>query len=221
MKHTLVPAILAHSYDEFEAKVRFLEPLFDVAQIDIMDGVFVDNVTYADPQTIGGIETSLQYELHLMVDRPEEIIQQWHEVRNCIRYIVHYETFHKRKLDLYDILREIKMRGREVGIAINPNTTVSKVLEFLPSIDQLLVMGVTPGWSGQPFQSSVVEKITAIRRHYPKLPIAVDGGVTIQNYEKIFAAGANIIDSASMVFGLEGTPTELEKLIHTIETYRG
>ncbi len=219
MKARLVPAILAKSHEEFEAKLRFVESFASEVQIDVMDGVFVDNVTYADPQAIGALETKVRYELHLMVDRPEEVIAAWHEVRQCVRYIVHYETFHKRKRDLYDILREIKVRGREVGIALNPTTPISKILEFLPSIDQLLVMGVAPGWSGQAFDHRVLEKIRAVRAHYPKLDIAVDGGVSVENYQSILEAGANVLDAASMVFDLQDAPDKLQDLITSMTHY--
>lgn len=218
MKTKVVPAILAKSLGEFKDKLAFLSSQgFKVVQIDAMDGKFVKNKTFFDLTKIKTLRTNVEYELHLMVEKPEPIIKKWLSYSKAKRFIIHYEVFHKRKIEIYDIIQEIKAAKKEVGIAINPNTTISKVLEFLPNIDQVLIMGVQPGFSGQKFQDKVLVKISDIRKHYPKLDIAVDGGVSEVTYPKIIKAGANILDVASLVFAYEHDPKGLQKALKEIK----
>ncbi len=220
MKTQIIPAILAKNAQDFEQKLRFVARYTPVVQIDMMDGVFVKNKTFHNLNKIKNMRVPVEYELHMMIQYPEKILDEWLVYSKVKRIIIHYEAFHKRKIEIYDILEKIKKSRKEVGIAINPNTTISKILEFLPNIDQLLVMGVEPGWSGQKFQNKVLEKIKAIRKHYPKLPIAVDGGINEKNYKKIIDAGANILDVASMMYQYQEKPKELKKLLQEIRLYK-
>lgn len=220
MKTHIIPAILAKNEKDFEQKLRFVAGYSGIVQIDMMDGVFVKNKTFYNIKNIKAIRVPVTYELHMMIQYPEKVLDEWLKYTKVSRVIIHYEAFHKRKIEIYDILGRIKKARKEVGIAINPNTTISKVLEFLPTLDQLLVMGVQPGWSGQKFQDKVLGKIKEIRKHYPKLHIAVDGGVNEGNYKKIIDAGANILNSASMFLAYQEKPQDLKKLLKEIRLYK-
>jgi len=213
MRRQIIPAILASNLADFKSKLAFLSKSFPTIQIDVMDGTLVKNVSFFNLKKIAEIPTKAIFELHLMIDSPEKIIRQAIKFPRFRRLVIHYESYQHRKRDIYDTIKGIRAAGREVGLAINPNTTVSKVLEFLPNIDLLLVMGVTPGWSGQKLIPGVLKKIESIRKHYPKLDISVDGGVTAENAEMIYKSGANILNTASMVLKLTEKPRELKMLL--------
>lgn len=213
MRRQIIPAILAKDLKDLKSKLSFLSNNFPLIQIDVMDGTLVKNVSFFDPKKIEAIPTKSDFELHLMVDNPEKIIKKAITFPRFRRLIIHYESYQHRKREIYDTIKGIRAAGREVGLAINPNTPISKVLEFLPNIDLLLVMGVTPGWSGQKFIPAVLKKIESIRKYYPKLDISVDGGVTKVNAETIFKSGANILNTASMILRLKGDQKEVKKLL--------
>jgi len=195
----LIPAILARDFIDFKNKVKFLESSFDLAQIDVMDGKFVDNKTFYNLEKIKKIKTRLNYELHLMVSNPQAMVKMWYNYNKIKRIIVHFESF-KDKNEINFLIRDLQKKKIKFGLAINPETKLAQVLCFLDKIDLLVVMGVTPGWSGQKFQSKVLSKIKKTRKDYPNLDIAVDGGVNEKNMKKIIQTGANVIMSASMVF---------------------
>jgi len=216
MKNKIVPAILARDLSDFKGKLSFFAKYFSLIQIDIMDGTLVKNVSFFDVKKMNKIRAKASYELHLMVAKPEKYIAITLRSARYKRFILHYESYQHREADLYDIIKQIKAHGRKVGLAINPETSVEKVKEFLHLIDVLVVMGVNPGWSGQKFHTSVLKKIKQVRKEYPKLDIAVDGGVTEKNYQSILKAGANILDVASLVLKYQNDKQGLKKLLKNL-----
>ncbi len=207
----VIPAILAKSQKEFEEKIKKIAPHADVIQIDVMDGAFVTNTTWADTKEIKKMRLPVRFEAHLMVKNPEDgAIEAWAKA-GAFRIIFHIEATEKALV----CVKQIKKFGREVGIAINPETPIEKIKKFLPPrrhparseaemrdlfVDYVLVMGVTPGFSGQKFQPVALEKIKQIRAWAPKIKIGVDGGVDKSNAKKLYAAGANYLNAASAIF---------------------
>lgn len=213
MKTQVVPAILAADAKDFQKKLKAFQASFSLVQIDILDGSFgIENHSFYDFKKIKAMRPKTNFELHLMVDKPEPIFRQWLGWSKLERVIIHYETFHKRKEDLYDTIKEIHKARKSVGLAINPNTTVSKVIQFLPMIDEVLVMGVHPGWSGQKIVESSLKKVQQIRGHYPKLDIGFDGGLRMENVQSVVSAGANILNTASIFSKVLESPMELKKI---------
>lgn len=221
MKIQVVPAILAADAKDFQKKLKVFQSSFSLVQIDILDGSFgIDNRSFYDFKKIKAMHPKTQFELHLMVDKPEPIYRQWLGWNRLEKVIVHYETFHKRKKDLYDIIKEIHRAGKSIGLAINPNTTVSKVIEFLPMVDEILVMGVHPGWSGQKIVESTFKKVQQIRGHYPKLDIGFDGGLRMENVALVVKAGANILNTASIFSKALDKPADLKKIKKQLTSLR-
>lgn len=218
MKIQLVPAILAYNVNDFKEKLSFFEKYFNLIQIDFADGKLVKNKNFYNLDKIKKIRTKANYELHLMVANPKKVIKEWINYKNVKRIIIHYESFQKNKIKIYELIEDIKNKKIEIGIAFNPSTTVSKILEFLHDIDLILVMGVNPGKSGQEFDESSIDKIKIIRKHYPKLNIAVDGGIDEKNVKRILKAGANVIDSASMLLNYQDNSKGLKTLIKKIKS---
>lgn len=192
----VIPAILAKSREEFKEKIKKIAPHADVIQIDVMDGKFVPNTTWADAEEIKNMCLPMKFEVHLMVQNPEMgAIEEWAKA-GASRIIFHIEATKKAG----ECIRQIKKYKKEAGIAINPKTPLAKIKNLLPKIDYVLVMGVTPGFSGQKFQPVAFQKIKQIRAIASKIQIGVDGGVDKTTAKKLYAAGADYLNAASAIF---------------------
>ncbi|MDO8622382.1 MAG: hypothetical protein Q7R80_04085 [bacterium] len=204
----IVPAILAKSEEEFREKLRLIERAVPLVQIDVMDGEFVPNTTWADPLVVAQMKTPTRFEVHLMVKEPFREVILWGKLKNVRRTIVHAES----TTQLRTLLHTIRATGKEVGLAVNPSTRISSLSSqggsasggesgIWNSIDFLLVMGNDPGFSGRPFRRATLKRIAALRKQFPKLPIGVDVGVDLATAPLLRKAGATHIAAASSVFG--------------------
>ena len=191
----VIPAILVKTKRGFEHKVKIIMRHVNTVQIDVMDGIFVPNKTWAKVDIIKRLKLPIDFEVHLMVKEPEAVIESWADA-GAKRIIFHIEATRVPE----KCIKIIKRFKREVGIAINPKTCFSKIEKYLGSIDYVLVMGVDPGFSGQKFQHSVLKKLKKIRKLSPNIKIGVDGGVNQKNAKKIVDAGADFLCAASAIF---------------------
>lgn len=210
----IVPTILVKTRKEFEEKVRLLETDFPFAQIDVMDGKFVRNTTYFNIDEVGMTKTPMHYELHLMVEEPLNYIKKlWiTNYENIIKVLFHCEA----KSDIPKTIAEIRKLGCLAGLVINPETDITEVKNFLPSVDCVMLMGVHPGASGQEFIPETVEKVKALRALSPTISIEIDGGVNEKIAKLLVSAGADILAVGSFIY--RGKPREQrEKLLKSIE----
>lgn len=220
----LIPAILVEDALEFQKRLAILKGHVKEAQIDIMDGRFVPNTTFADPGQIRGFQTSLRYELHLMVNDPGAEIEKWatptltHQGRgNVARAVIHAEI----QKPLEPIIQKIKSYGWEAGIALNPETSWQQIDELISQLDTVLIMTVHPGKSGQPFGEVVasyhlLNKIFELHEAHPGLTISVDGGVNAETIPLLLEAGATRLVAGSAIFNQKdplATLTRLKKLV--------
>ncbi|MBF0158175.1 MAG: ribulose-phosphate 3-epimerase [Magnetococcales bacterium] len=189
----------------------------DYLHVDVMDGHFVPNLTIGPPvmaslkkwlkQPQAG---TLPFDVHLMIDPPVDprwidgYLEAGLDGADCIT--VHVEAI--RHLDR--VLNYIRDRGVRAGVALNPATPIDSLQQVLHLIDQVLVMTVNPGFSGQPFIPTVVAKIAALRRQIDQqsrsIEIAVDGGITLDNIAAVTQAGATLIVSGSTIFSPDFSP---------------
>lgn len=191
----LIPAVLVQSEAEFREKVALVQPYLRTIQLDVMDGAFVNNTTWADADVVATMELPLILEAHLMVEHPEEEVAKWIHA-GAARVFVHAES----PGDVAGALAQLKVADVEAGLAINPETTVASIMELLPQIDVVLVMGVTPGFSGQAFQPVAIEKVAELKRLRPELRVEVDGGVNMETAPALVAAGADGLIAASALY---------------------
>ncbi|MBI4434933.1 hypothetical protein HY635_03950 [Candidatus Uhrbacteria bacterium] len=197
MRLEVVPAILAKSEEEFREKLHVIERAAPLVQIDVMDGKFVPNVTWADPLVVAEMKTPARFEVHLMVKEPFREVILWGKLKNVRRTIVHAES----TAQLRTLLHTIRATGKEVGLAVNPKTKISDLRsQISDSVDFLLVMSNDPGFSGRPFRRATLKRIATLRKQFPKLPIGVDIGVDATTAPLLRAAGATHIAAASAVF---------------------
>lgn len=214
----IIPAIIVKNLDELKKDIKLIEPYFNIAQLDLMDGVFVPNETYQDIEEIKKIKTPIRWEIHLMAKNPEKEIYKWSILKPKI-FIFHYETFlpDVSNIKIKTLIQKIKNYGMEAGLAINPETPILAIEDFLPYLDCALIMTVNPGFGGQNFLETTLPKIRALRGMWPNGKIEVDGGINIKNARKCIEAGADtlIIGSAILKAGdiekaVEGLKKEIK-----------
>ncbi len=191
----LIPAVLVKSEDEFREKITLVSPHVRTIQLDVMDGVFVNSTTWADPGVVASMELPLVLEVHLMVQNPEEVVQTWMDA-GAARVFVHAESVG----NVQGALEALREGGVEAGLAINPDTSVESVRELVALADVVLVMGVTPGYSGQEFQPVAIEKVSALKQLRPEMRVEVDGGVNMETAPALVAAGADGLIAASALY---------------------
>ncbi len=188
----LVPAILTRDPEEVYEKIKLLESIPEVTdiQVDFEDGKFVDNLTIL-PHDLDPVETQLKIEAHLMVQNPQHYFHQLEHL-GFWSVTFHYESFSKVS-DLETAIRNAKTLGLEVGVAINPETEISAIDKLVTDVDFCLLMSVHPGLQGQKFVREALGRLKTLRRKHPKLMIEIDGGVNVDNFETILAFGADRI----------------------------
>lgn len=209
----IIPSLLVQSQEEFIKKYTALNNAVDMIQIDIADGLFVPNTTWADPDVIQKtVDTDI--ELHLMVSDPLEELKKWQRVEQVKRIYVHYESTH-----LEDILPTLHAYGWQIGVAINPETPATILEPFANEIKAVLFMSVIPGKQGQPFIREVLEKITLFRMLHPDMYLSIDGAVNMKTIPDIVSVGVDAICPGSAIVG-NGSPEKnvhvMKKLIHTL-----
>lgn len=172
----------------------------DYIHIDVMDGHFVPQITIGAP-VVSAIRrwTNLPLDVHLMIEAPESQIKQFADAGADI-ITVHIETCPH----IHRVVQIIKELGVKAGVAVNPGTPIDMIDEILPSLDLALVMTVNPGFGGQAFIESTLDKITRLRAELDKKKLAteleVDGGINAENAPRVVGAGANVLVAGSAVF---------------------
>lgn len=205
----LSPSILAADFGMLADQIKRAEKAgAKWLHIDVMDGHFVPNISFAMP-VIKSIRkyTDMFFDVHLMITPPEKYIDDF------INAGADGVTFHIEATENPDKCIElIRNRGKKVGISINPNTPVSAIEKYLDKVDMVLVMSVEPGYGGQKYIESVNEKISYVREKMgADFDIEVDGGINADNIDMVLNAGANIIVAGTAVFNddIEGSVKEL------------
>ena len=187
----IIPAILEDDIVGIQAKLDKLadfSPETHHVQLDITDGTLTPQSSWHEPSELSALRWASEIELHLMQINPP--LKQWLVDSRVTRCVIHAESSDPRQS-----LLEIKTLGRRAGLALNPATTVAQVSEFLAVADYVLLLTVTPGAQGQPFQASVLTKVQQLHRIKPDLPVYVDGGVsdvTIQPIREASCAGVAV-----------------------------
>lgn len=202
----IIPAILTNSTQEVQQKLDAVAGVSEWAQVDFMDGDFVDN-TSVSVSDIDLIKTELRLEAHLMVRSPDYYFEDCEKV-GFDRVIFHYEGVD----DCRSVAELMKSYSFERGLAINPETAVEEIEPFVEDFDLILILGVNPGFGGQEFIPETLKKIKKAREMYPYKVISVDGGVDEKNVKQIIEHGADIVVSGSGLFKEENVAAQYVKL---------
>ena len=198
----IAPSILSADFAKMGEEVQSLEQSgADIIHCDVMDGVFVPNITFG----IKMVEdlrkyTKLPLDCHLMIVHPERYVESFAKAGADIITVLYAAC----QENLKEVLLQIKKAGVKCGAVINPDTPVEKIKEVIPLCDMVLVMSVFPGFGGQKFIPSTLEKLREIRaiidESGKEIDLEIDGGVTAENVAEIREAGANVIVAGNTVF---------------------
>ena len=213
-KIKIAPSILSADFSKMGEEIAALEQAgADLIHCDVMDGVFVNNITFG-MKMVEDIrkKTSLPLDCHLMIVHPEKYVERFAKAGADI-IMVHYEACQD---NLESVLRLIKSTGVKCGAVINPDTPVEKIVNAIPLCDMVLVMSVFPGFAGQKFIPEVLDKVRQIKGIIDgldkQIDVQIDGGVTEENVEQIKSAGANVIVAGNTVFKAENKAQTIARL---------
>ena len=213
-KIQIAPSILSANFSKMGEEVRSMEECgADVIHYDVMDGVFVNNITFG-LKMLEDIRphTTLPIDAHLMIVHPEKYVERFAKAGADI-ITVHWEACQD---NLKEVLELIKSTGVKCGAVINPDTPVEKIKDVIPLCDMVLVMSVFPGFGGQKFIPSALDKLREIRAIIDAsgkdIDLEVDGGITAENVRDAVEAGANVIVAGSAVFKAPDRAAMIAKL---------
>lgn len=212
MKHLIAPSILAADFGNLKRDIEMLNSSeADWIHVDIMDGIFVPNISFGFPVLLAIKQYSTKpLDVHLMIVKPDRYISRFKDA-GAQNLIVHFEAC----THLRSTIANIKQEGMLVGVAINPHTSVTKLNPFIENIDQVIIMSVNPGFGGQKFITNTYQKIEAVRnlidKSGSKARIEVDGGVNLMNAAKLIDLGATILVAGSSIFKSENPQKSLVK----------
>lgn len=212
----IAPSILAADFANLQRDIEMVnESQADWFHIDIMDGVFVPNISFGMP-VLGAIKRHAKktIDVHLMIIDPDRYIKVFKDLGADV-LTVHYEAC----THLHRTLQAIKVEGMQAGVALNPHTPVSLLEDVIQDIDLVCIMSVNPGFGGQSFIENTYDKVRKLKQLIVEKGantlIEIDGGVTSANAKQLVDAGADVLVAGSFVFNAQdqlGTIAELKKI---------
>lgn len=210
----IAPSILSADFAKMGEEIQSLQACgADLIHCDVMDGVFVNNITFGI-KMVEDIRkrTDLPLDCHLMIVQPEKYVERFAKAGADI-ITVHYEACQD---NLAEVLQRIKKAEAKCGVVINPDTPVEKIKDVILLCDMVLVMSVFPGFGGQKFIPTVLEKVREIREIIDasgkQIDLEIDGGINLETVAAAKAAGANIIVAGNAVFKAENRAEMIAKL---------
>ena len=209
----IAPSILSADFANLERDIQRISTA-DYVHVDVMDGLFVPNITIGIP-VVKSIRptTQLPLDVHLMIVEPGRYVEQFCDAGADL-VTVHVESDTEEKL--HDAIARIHAKGKRAGVVLKPGTPAEAVLPFLQEVDLVLVMTVEPGFGGQAFMESQLDTIRQVRalieKYNPACELEVDGGIAPKTAPLVVEAGANVLVAGSAVYGAEDIPAAIQAL---------
>ncbi len=212
-KVQIAPSLLSANFINLQKDIEMINnSQCDWLHMDIMDGVFVPNLSFGFP-VVKAVKKVCKkpLDVHLMIVEPDKYIHQFVEA-GAELLSVHYEACPH----LHRTLQSIKSEGIKAGVALNPHTSIGLLEEIINDVDVVMLMSVNPGFGGQKFIENTVDKVRRLKelieRKESKAKIEIDGGVNLETGHRLVEAGAEILVAGSFVFGAENPQETIEKL---------
>ena len=191
----IIPVILSKTSSDYHKKIKAVEPFTEWVQIDIVDGKFAPNKTIG-PEVVAPIRIKNKLEIHLMVQFIEDWVDRFIKIQAVKRIIFPIET----AFDPIGLIRHLKRHNVQVGVHLNPETPVKRLQNIISYLDQVLLLSVHPGFSGQHFVYGTLKEIEYVREMRPDIAIEVDGGIAPGTARRCVEFGANILNAGSFIF---------------------
>ncbi len=209
----IAPSILSADFANLERDIQRIADA-DYVHVDVMDGVFVPNITIGIP-VVASIRkvTELPLDVHLMIVEPGRYVEQFCDAGADL-VTLHVES--DTEANLLDAIDKIHAKGKKAGVVLKPKTPAEAVLPFLEKVELILVMTVEPGFGGQKFMADQMPKVSALRRMIneknPACELEVDGGVAPDTCQTCIDAGANVLVAGSAVYKAADIPARIAEL---------
>jgi ribulose-phosphate 3-epimerase len=216
MSHLIAPSVLSANFLNLEADIDMINRSeADWFHVDVMDGVFVPNISFGFPVLKALQKTAkTPLDVHLMIVEPDKFIPAFKDA-GAQMLSVHIEAC----THLHRTVQNIHQSGMKAGVAINPHTPISQLEDIIADIDLVCLMSVNPGFGGQKFIENTFDKVKRlkqlIQQKNSKALIEIDGGVDLNNYKKLVDCGANVLVAGNTVFS-SANPTGTIQLLKTI-----
>ncbi|HJN56885.1 MAG: ribulose-phosphate 3-epimerase [Candidatus Woesearchaeota archaeon] len=215
-KIKIVPSILSAKMDKLQEEIDEIEDYSDLLQVDVMDNVFVPNIT-PQAELLKKFNTKVPLDIHLMVKEPsEEYLMSFIDANPNLK--INNITVHQEACEyLGKTLDFIKSKNVKAAVAINPKTPLDAITSVLDKVEMVLIMTVEPGFSGQGFMEEVLPKIEKLRELNPELDIQVDGGINLKTAHLAVSAGANVLVASSYIFKSEDKVKAIKDLLESVK----
>ncbi|MBE6603068.1 MAG: ribulose-phosphate 3-epimerase [Ruminococcaceae bacterium] len=195
------PSLLAADFANLQSSVAKVEHAVDMLHLDVMDGLFVPNISFG-PGVIAALRphSKLFFDVHLMIERPERYIEEFRKA-GADGITIHAESTENPA----EVLKAIRALGAKPAISISPDTKAEVIFPLLPLCDMVLVMTVYPGFGGQKLIPACLEKVKELKAEMARqglnIPVEADGGIGAANLEGVLASGVDVVVAGSAVFG--------------------
>ncbi len=206
--NTVIPTILVQDANEFQTRWEKIKNSTDLLQLDVLDDTLVANSDWHDLDALQKLDGGPGFILHLMVNDPRQYLRRASENTKIYGAVWHIEA----PIDHAELLIFCQDKGWRCGLALNPKTDIEELEPFAEMVDEVLVLGVEPGFNGRKILPHTIDKVRKLKKRWPELTVSFDGGITKENLEELRSAGVSIFYVGSSIFNADDPRMALEEM---------